>query len=98
MPQQPILRLASDSQGLTKSGNESKLLIKSLETQMLATKKEFDLANHKTASKIREIENSCSADHESIVQACKVLDLTVKEARNTCAHPVLMTSIRFLNF
>ena len=60
------------------------MLIRSLETQMLATKNEFDLAHRNTASKIRDIEDSCSVDHETIVKTCKVLDSTVKEASNLC--------------
>ena len=56
------------------------ILIRSLETQMLGVKSEFDLAHRSSTSKFRDLEHSCAEDHQILVDAGKELEVTVKKA------------------
>ena len=68
-------------QGLTQTSNESKVLIRSLETQMLGVKTEFDLAHRSNTSKMRDIENLFATDHEILIETSRSLEEITAQAR-----------------
>jgi hypothetical protein len=66
-------------QTITQLSNESRVLIKGLETQMLALKSEFDLANRSNTSKIRELESLQSTDHTKLKETGDLFEIVMKQ-------------------
>ena len=82
-------------QTLTQASSESRILIKSLETQILGVKSEFDLAHRSNTSKFREIESSQAEDHKILKESGDLLQQIVKQVRSgwTTARTLYLISL-----